>query len=124
MSRGRYIRVKAPDHPVALADGWAYEHRKVAWDAGLLTDLDDEVHHLNGDRSDNRVSNLLVLSKSEHSREHDVLGAIHRVKTHCPRGHQYTAKNTRSYRGKRFCRACDSARTLTRYRERKQAVRR
>jgi hypothetical protein len=31
-------------------------------------------------------------------------------KTHCPRGHAYTAENTAVYNGKRSCRACRAAR--------------
>lgn len=29
-----------------------------------------------------------------------------RQRTHCPRGHEYTSENTRTFRGKRQCRAC------------------
>ena len=35
-------------------------------------------------------------------------------KTHCPRGHEYTASNTRVYRGRRWCRACDNERSRMR----------
>lgn len=59
-----------PDHPLAMADGYVYEHRKVAWDAGLLTDRSLVVHHRNGDRSDNRPENLEVKAQGEHVREH------------------------------------------------------
>lgn len=66
-----YVRVWAPEHPTATADGYAYEHRVVAWDAGMMTELDEVVHHLNGDRSDNRPENLDVArSHGEHMREH------------------------------------------------------
>jgi len=33
------------------------------------------------------------------------------TKTHCPRGHEYNEENTRVYAGRRFCRACDNARS-------------
>ncbi len=32
------------------------------------------------------------------------------AKTHCPRGHEYSQENTRSYEGRRFCRACERQR--------------
>lgn len=37
-------------------------------------------------------------------------GGIDRGKTHCPRGHEYSEDNTRRYRGKRRCRACEKLR--------------
>ncbi len=36
-------------------------------------------------------------------------------KTHCPKGHEYTEKNTRTYTGRRWCRACDNERSRIRY---------
>ena len=38
-------------------------------------------------------------------------GNGHTRKTHCLRGHEYTAKNTYLYRKSRFCRACGRHRT-------------
>lgn len=37
-------------------------------------------------------------------------GTHQRDKTHCPTGHEYNGVNTRVYKGRRFCRACDTAR--------------
>lgn len=59
-----YIAIWSPDHPLAQSDGYVSEHRKVAWDNGLLTDPKKQVHHINGDRSDNRIENLEVVSAS------------------------------------------------------------
>lgn len=69
MSSG-HIRLYEPEHP--LADQWGHvmEHRKVAWDAGILTSREQHVHHVNGDPSDNRPGNLQALSHSEHAAEH------------------------------------------------------
>lgn len=41
-------------------------------------------------------------------------GAENRGKTHCPRGHEYTADNTRVYRSMRYCRACSRDRKRAR----------
>ena len=65
-----YIEVYEPEHPLARSDGRVMIHRKIAWDTGLLTDPSLEVHHRNGDKTDNRPQNLEVLSTAEHARRH------------------------------------------------------
>ena len=74
-----------------------------------------EVCHNNGDPSDNRRANLRYDTRSA-----NVLDAVRHgthpmaIKTHCPRGHEYDAANTRFYRGWRFCRACARAESRAR----------
>lgn len=66
-----YIRVHIPEHPMAHAYGWVYEHRMVAYDLGWIQPGDGRhVHHKNHDRTDNRPENLEVLSHVAHAREH------------------------------------------------------
>lgn len=64
----RYINV--PEHPLSRADGFVAEHRLVAWNAGLLVNPKDQVHHKNGNGLDNSLENLEVLSAADHRREH------------------------------------------------------
>lgn len=68
----RYIRVLAPGDPEVDAKGYVYEHRLVARElvGGRVLRADEHVHHINGDRHDNRVENLQILSSEEHSRLH------------------------------------------------------
>lgn len=70
INRQGYVMV-----PVASGRGQANyraEHRIVAEQTlGRLLTPDEQVHHLNGDKSDNRPGNLLVLSNAEHQKMHD-----------------------------------------------------
>ena len=71
-----YVDIWAPAHPLARSDGYVFEHRMVAWDAGLLTDPVLQVHHRNKDKQDNRLSNLEVLTAEEHQAEHHPVGGL------------------------------------------------
>lgn len=66
-----YVMVKRPGHPLAQAHGWVMEHRAIAYDAGLLTDVSMVVHHVNGIKDDNRLENLKVMTNEEHTRHHE-----------------------------------------------------
>lgn len=65
-----YIDVYVPDHPLARKDGYVFEHRKIAWDAGMLTDPSMEVHHINEVRDDNRLDNFEIKTGTDHARDH------------------------------------------------------
>lgn len=58
-------------HPLADSKGYCYAHVLV-WAASgrAMPGPDETIHHISGDRRDNRLSNLMVLSRSEHARLH------------------------------------------------------
>ena len=60
-------------HPLAIGKArWVYYHRHVASIAeGHWLTSNEVVHHINGNKLDNRIDNLQVMSRSEHALEHN-----------------------------------------------------
>lgn len=67
LNKWGYYEVFDPTHPLAKKNGYIREHRKVAYDTGMLIDPVMEVHHKNGVKNDNRLENLEVVPKKIHS---------------------------------------------------------
>ena len=66
-----YRRIKCPDHPDADVAGYRYEHRLVAEKMmGRRLHRTELVHHINGDKLDNRPENLEIVSISWHKLRH------------------------------------------------------
>jgi len=58
-------------HPLADSKGYAYEHLIVWVSAGMsVPKRAQSLHHKNGDRRDNRISNLQMLTIVEHKQLH------------------------------------------------------
>lgn len=65
-----YVLVKVPEHPKSFS-GWYYEHRIII-EQQLNRPLNDweTIHHINGDKTDNRIINLFVCNAYEHKKAH------------------------------------------------------
>jgi hypothetical protein len=70
-----YLKIHVgKDHPMADAEGYAYEHRLVVSQAmGHYLSRDEHIHHIDGDQRNNDASNLVVVSKHEHRRIHHMI---------------------------------------------------
>lgn len=66
-----YVKTYDPNHPWPRRGGYVFEHvRVMELHLGRRLDLDETVHHINHQRQDNRLENLEVKPRGEHSSHH------------------------------------------------------
>ena len=71
-----YIAILVPNHPFCNKYGYVYEHKLILEKKlGRYLKPEEEIHHINKIRDDNRIENLhLFKNKSEHSKFHNPKG--------------------------------------------------
>lgn len=66
-----YIFIHSPEHPSKTNGYYVFEHRLVMEKhLGRFLTKDEIVHHINHVKSDNRIENLMLLSKADHNTIH------------------------------------------------------
>lgn len=67
-----YVKVRVGvEHPLADPNGYAYEHLVVWCAAGRPKPTEGEtLHHVNENKTDNRIGNLELLTRGEHNALH------------------------------------------------------
>jgi hypothetical protein len=67
-----YVKVRVGrDHPLADPNGYAYEHLLVWAAAGMPSPGREELlHHVNEDKTDNRLANLELKTRAAHGAHH------------------------------------------------------
>ena len=72
ISEQGYVKIRVGiGHPLADPNGYAYEHLIVWAAAGMpLPDADELIHHIDSDRTNNRIDNLQKMTRSEHGKHH------------------------------------------------------
>lgn len=73
VSKGDYNYAIVSNHPCAIKHGYVLEHRVIIENhLNRILESHEVVHHINGNKKDNRIENLQVLSNEEHSCLHSL----------------------------------------------------
>lgn len=85
IKKGDYIYAKVRNHPNRTKNNYVLAHRVIVENSiGRLLESFEVVHHINGDKKDNRIENLQILTASEHASLHGEATLKCYLKFQCP----------------------------------------
>jgi hypothetical protein len=118
-----YVLLYRPDHfnclPGENWEGYVYEHRyEMEKELGRALTSNELVHHLDCDKSNNDLSNLIVVSRADHMKIHYWIDKGAAVYESCGEN-GVNSKNAKSTNGKR-CSVCEGS--LSKYQKRTCSV--
>lgn len=69
--RNGYVYIYYPKHPKSMKDGYVAEHHLVIEEnIGRYLKDNEVVHHINKNKIDNKIENLQLMTRSEHTKLH------------------------------------------------------
>ena len=72
--RNGYIYLYVKNHPNKTKQGYIAEHRLIMEKKiGRYLKKEEQIHHINGIKDDNRIENLICLTKRKHMKGHSKL---------------------------------------------------
>lgn len=78
-----YLFAMCPEHPNAASTGYVLLHRLIMENhIGRLLRENEVVHHIDGNKINNKIENLMLLTNSEHSRLHSEMRKKNRIDLH------------------------------------------
>lgn len=96
IKKGEYLYAIVRDHPRSTKNGYVLEHRIVMENhLGRLLDANEIVHHVNGNKHDNRIDNLELSTTNEHAKTHAILRGRSMLMLKCPMCGKYFRKRKR-----------------------------